>query len=350
MNRLEKFQAELSARGMECYIVTDNSHVYYLSGFTGTAGYIVFDNGTFIFVTDGRYENQVKNEISGDFKTEIVTSYINYFKDLAERKKKIAVDANCTLDLYLTLSDETTVNVDRDDIISSMRLIKDENEIELIRQSYKIAGDAFLGMLENVEYNITESVWAATLEYNMKIRGADSLSFDTMVASGDRSALPHGRASEKTVKKGEPVMVDYGCKKYYCSDITRIIYDADNSAVNELIDIVYSALQKAVEVVKPGILCSDVDKTAREYISDKGYGKYFNHGLGHGVGIDVHESPAFRKDNNTKLKPGMVLTVEPGIYLPDNFGIRLEDTVLVNETGCEILSGVLDKYVYKIIN
>jgi len=348
MNNLKKVENLFSDNGISTYIITNISDVYYLSGFTGTTAYVIFDSGDFIFVTDGRYETQAKNEIKNIFKIVIVDSYRDYFSDYLSQKENITVSVETPLDFYLLVSEKSNVNVDKKSLVSSFRQIKSDEEVDMLRQSYHIAATAFTDMLEGVDYNMPEGVWAAKLEYNMKILGADSISFDTIIASGQRSGLPHGRASSKIIKKGEPVIIDYGCKKNYCSDITRVVLDSSNKQVLDVIDIVYTALKKATDTVKPGVKCCDVDAVARDYIHHKGYGKYFNHGLGHGVGIDVHEKPAFRQKDNTVLAPGMVLTIEPGIYLPDNFGIRLEDTILVTETGCEILSAVLDKYVYKI--
>ncbi len=348
MDNLEKVENLFSNNGIFTYIVTNISDIYYLSGFTGTTGYVVFDSGDFIFVTDGRYETQAKNEVNSIFEIVIVDSYRDYFSDYLSQKKNVTVSMDTPLDFYIFVSEKSNVNVDKKSLLSSLRQIKSYEEVDMLKESYQIAAKAFTDLIEDASYDLPEVIWAAKLEYNMKILGADSTSFDTMVASGDRSGLPHGRASSKVIKKGEPVIIDYGCKKNYCSDITRVVLNSKNKLVLEIIDIVYSALKKATDAVRPGVKCCDVDSVAREYIDDKGYGKYFNHGLGHGVGIDVHEKPAFRQKDDTVLAPGMVLTVEPGIYIPDNFGIRLEDTVLVTETGCEILSGVLDKYVYKI--
>jgi Xaa-Pro aminopeptidase len=144
------------------------------------------------------------------------------------------------------------------------------------------------------------------------------------------------------------VIVDYGTFINYCSDITRMIYNGKDTQVIEIIEIVNSAKMKAIESIKPGKMANEIDKVARQYIEEKGYGEFFNHGLGHGVGIDVHEKPSLNPFDETVLKPGMVLTVEPGIYFKDNFGVRIEDTVVVTENGCEIITSMLDRHFYKI--
>lgn len=182
----------------------------------------------------------------------------------------------------------------------------------------------------------------------MKLNGAKAPSFETIIASGARGALPHGTASEKIIEKGEPVVVDFGAKKEYCSDVTRLVKTGRDTDVDIIADIVYTALHKAKEKIRPGVKCSDVDAAARDYITEKGYGDFFNHSLGHGVGIDVHEKPVFSAKDDTVLEENMVITVEPGIYLPGKFGVRLEDTIAVKPDGHENLTAVFDKYVYEI--
>jgi len=162
--------------------------------------------------------------------------------------------------------------------------------------------------------------------------------------------MPHGTASEKKVSENEPVIIDFGSRDIYTSDYTRMIYAGSDSEVLKVIDIVRSALEKAVESIEEGIICSDVDNAARAYIEEQGYGAYFNHSLGHGVGIDVHELPVLKPKSDILLEDNMIFTVEPGIYLPEKFGVRLEQTVLINNGKPEIISSALDKYVYTLVD
>jgi Xaa-Pro aminopeptidase len=348
MSRIDKFTDILYKNGINSYFVSDISNIYYLSGFTGSTAYIFIINDKAFFISDGRYETQVEDEVSKDFEIIIVSDYKQIFEDFANKCENLFVDAKTHLNTYELLSDKTKVTIDREGLINLMRRRKDESEIILLKESYKIAGDAFENMLERISYGTSENQWAAVLEYEMKFGGAVSTSFDTIIASGNRSALPHGIASEKIINEDEPVVVDFGCKKNYCSDITRVIYSGEDNLVLDVINIVKTALLKSIEKIKPNMRCSEIDKVARDYITKKGYGEYFNHGLGHSVGIDVHENPRFSPIDNTLLEEGMVLTVEPGIYLPGKFGIRLEETILVTENGCDILSSVLDNLVYKL--
>ncbi len=348
MSRIFKFINILKKNNIDCYFVSDISCVYYLSGFTGSTAYIFVIGDEVFFISDGRYDTQIQNEVSKEFEVIIVSDYKKIFSEYAKKCKKLFVDSKTDLSTYKLLSDFTQVEIDSENFIGKMRRIKDSGEIAYLKNAYKIAGKAFEKMLDKIEFNKSENKWAAILEYKMKIGGAVSTSFDTIVASGYRSALPHGIASDKTINPSEPVIIDFGCKKQYCSDITRLIYSGDSSDVLKIINTVKTALLKSIEKIKPGVKCCDIDRIARNYIDKEGFGDFFNHGLGHSVGIDVHENPRFSPLDDTILEEGMVLTVEPGIYLPEKFGVRLEETVLITKNGCEILSSVLDNLVYKL--
>lgn len=348
MSRINKFKKYMVENNISSYFIGDISNVYYLSGFTGSTAFILITEDKNILISDGRYELQIAEEVGPEFSIYIVTDYLEAFKDLTASITSLYVDPGCSLSNFNSLSGTTSTNVDMFNIAATLRVIKDEHEIIMIKDAYRIAGKAFENMLNDIKFEMTENHWAASLEYHMKVLGADSLSFDTITASGIRGALPHGLASEKKIDSNEPVIIDYGCKKKYCSDITRVIFNGKDPFVNDIIDIVHTALNNSINDIKPGAKCSDIDKVARDYIEMQGFGDYFNHGLGHGVGIDVHEFPRFSMKDDSTLESGMVITVEPGIYLPGRFGIRLEDTVLVTENGCEILSAVLDKHVYTL--
>ncbi len=162
--------------------------------------------------------------------------------------------------------------------------------------------------------------------------------------------MPHGTASAKKVNENEPVIIDFGSRDIYTSDYTRMIYAGNDEEVLKVIDIVRSALEKAVDSIEEGIMCSDIDNTARSYIEEQGYGSYFKHSLGHGVGIDVHELPVLKPKSDFLIEDNMIFTVEPGIYLPEKFGVRLEQTVLINNGKPEIISSILDRYVYNLID
>ncbi|WP_022852226.1 M24 family metallopeptidase [Limisalsivibrio acetivorans] len=347
MKRIKRLLELMDSRGACCILVTDMSDIFYLTGFTGTTAYLFVSPEEIIFLTDGRYEEQVKQEIPSEITVRIVSNYSESLKALAVGRSALCVSQKCPLNVYSLMHCEaSSVQIDTDDMIGSLRTVKDAEEIEEIQKAFKVAADAFLESLPGFRSGVKETEWAALLEYNMRKRGARDRSFETIVGSGPRGALPHGMASDKIVEAEEPVVVDFGAKLRYCSDITRMVYDGDDDKVHRVIEIVRGAVKAAFDVIKPGVKCSDVDYAAREYIAQAGYGHRFIHGLGHGVGIDVHELPVFNSRDETVLKEGMVITVEPGIYLPESFGVRLEDTVAVTENGCFNLTSVLDKYVY----
>ena len=348
MNALGNFRKILQQKSLFPYLLTGLSDIYYTSGFTGSAAYILIDHDNNYFITDGRYKDQYFKEVPSNFELKIVSNYDSYIRDCSNSYGKIWVNDSCSLNVFRLLKDKCEVFVDIENIPSLMRQVKTPEETDKMKEAYFIAGESFKKTIADINYTETESKWAATLEYNMKIAGASNPSFETIVASGERSAMPHGKASDKIIDKNNSVVVDFGSKRNYCSDITRVIYNGNDKKIIDIANIVKDALNMAVDYIKPGVVCHEVDAVARQFIADKGYGNFFNHGLGHGVGIDVHEKPYFNPFDPTVLQPGMVLTVEPGIYIPGEFGIRLEDTVLVEENSCQVISNVLSSYLYKI--
>lgn len=348
-SRITRLRDYLSKNSYLPYFISDISNIFYLTGFTGSTAFVILTENDNIFLTDFRYEIQSKKEVIEDFTIKIANNYNELFEKILCKYKKAYIEPSSNLSVLLSLKKlNIDVSVAENDYVKDLRMIKDHNEIEEIKRAYLMAEKAFLNTIENIKYNEEENKVAAYLEYMMKINGARKPSFDTIVASGFRGALPHGVASDKKILKNEPIIVDFGCKVNYCSDITRVIYDGRDKHVLSIIEIVESALMYAKESVKPGMKCKDVDKVARDYIDKKGYGNFFNHGLGHGVGIDVHEKPAFNLRDETVLQEGMVLTIEPGIYFENDFGIRLEDTIVVTSDGCNTLNEKLKRYVYQI--
>ncbi|MGA1861343.1 Xaa-Pro peptidase family protein [Deferribacter thermophilus] len=350
-NRILKLRGYLEREGYFPYFISDLSNIYYLSGFTGSTAYLIITENENIFVTDFRYDLQSKKEVSKDFNIVVGNNYNEMFKKLLSDFDKVFIEPSGDLTTFISLQNlNKEVLVASNDYVKELRMIKDQDEILAIKEAYLIAEESFLGVLKSGFFNKTEREVAGYLEYLMKINGSRKPSFDSIIASGFRGALPHGVASEKIINENEPVIVDFGCKIQYCSDITRVIYNGDDKHILNIIEIVKSALMYAKEAVKPGVKCKEVDKVARDYIASKGFGDFFNHGLGHGVGIDVHEKPSFNPRDETVLQEGMVMTIEPGIYFENEFGVRLEDTVLVTKDGCITLNEKLKDYVYKIQN
>jgi Xaa-Pro aminopeptidase len=348
-NRIEILRGMMKEEGIVNLFINSMSDIYYLTGFTGSTAYLFVTPENAVFMTDGRYTEQAKSELGEGIETIIVNNYQTALQDFVAEAKEIHVTYSCGLSEYEQIADRITkFDIDRKKLIQSLRMVKDEGELAEMRKMYVMAKDAFDRSLDAFRPDVAEVMWAAELEKQMKVLGAKTPSFETIVASGKRGAMPHGKASMKIVEKGDAVVVDFGCKKEYCSDVTRMVTLGANAEHDKVIGIVYDALQKAKDGVKAGLKCSDIDKIARDHIESKGYGDFFNHGLGHSVGIDVHEDPRFSFKDDTILKENMVLTIEPGIYLPDNFGVRLEDTIVVEKDGCENLTAVFDKYEFKL--
>lgn len=347
MNRIDNFRKKIEQASKIPYLISDLSDIFYLSGFTGSTAYIIVTDKKNLFVTDGRYEEQCKEELKGDWDVEIVTSYSEYFKYISERFQKLFVTDKLPLNIYMELSKDCEVVVDNFSEMTQLRMIKDTEEIELIKSSYRIAAEALLNSLDKFVFGKTEKEWAATLEYNMKILGAEKESFETIVASGYRGAMPHGRASNKIIDLTDPVIIDYGAKVSYVSDITRMVYLGSDKEILENIKIISDTVDFCVNLIMPGEVCSEIYNKSKIYLQRYGLDEYFNHGLGHSLGIDVHEKPSLSKFDNTIIQEGMVFTVEPGVYFSGRYGIRIEETVLVTKNGCEIISSMLKNRLLK---
>lgn len=224
--------------------------------------------------------------------------------------------------------------------IEEMRMLKSEEELAHIRTAAKISDIAFEKILKDLKPGVSEAYINNQLEAYMREAGATSSSFDTIVASGQRSALPHGVASEKLIEAGDMVTLDFGALyKGYCSDMTRTVAIGEpNEKLKEIYNIVNDALTLGISCIKAGVNCFEVDTTIRNFIIEKGCGKEFGHGAGHSFGLEVHEAPFFSKASTEKIEAGMVMTIEPGIYIPGLGGVRIEDDLLVTETGYEILT------------
>ncbi|MDK2885574.1 MAG: Xaa-Pro aminopeptidase [Thermosipho sp. (in: thermotogales)] len=349
---MEKLTNLLKEKNVDALLVfnienSNNATTRYISGFSGSFSVIIFTRDRRIIITDSRYWEQVRLETEFEL---IKFSGGQKLVDLvADNLEKLAVKnvgiekGKISLALFESLKEKIDVNyVDLTKELLQLRAIKTDSEIEKIRKAIFIAEEAFKKTLEIVKEGITEKEVAAYLEYQMKLLGADKIAFETIVASGWRGALPHGIASEKKIEKGEPVVVDWGASyKGYVSDLTRVFcIGKPDQKVIEIHKIVLDAQENAINGIKAGLTGEAIDKMAREHIEKMGYGEKFGHSLGHGIGLEVHEEPRFSPTNKGVIEAGSVVTVEPGIYLPGEFGIRIEDDVLVTDEGCEVLSSL----------
>lgn len=347
-DRLLKLRYKLEKAGLDAILVSGRENRRYLSGFRGSAGCLLITSADNYLVTDFRYATQSKKEAQN---WQIIISQNDLFFAIAEliREKKIK-----TLGVekhILTISNYEKLQnllsgcdlVPMEGLIEELRKQKDEQELKLMRQAAKITSDAFEALREYSLLNKTERETAHLIEELLWKYGGETVAFPTIVASGPHGALPHASPSgDIYLRAGDLVVMDFGATvDGYSSDLTRtVVVGEPTQEQKDLYSLVLEAQLRALQTIKEGVTGKQVDMTARSYLEEHGYGKYFGHGLGHGVGLEIHEqpwlSPSERGDNI--LLNGMAVTVEPGIYLPDWGGIRIEDTVVVQEDGCEILT------------
>lgn len=343
--RLIKLRRELSEAGVESLLVSSPLNINYLSGFTGDSGWLLVTQGSQYLITDFRFMIQAKEEAPGSTVVIHQGNMLETLNDLVQRQnlRELGFEAqHCSYESYKRMESALSgiTLTGQKAIVEELRKIKDSGEIELVRQAVAVSDGAFEHVLSYIRPGVSEFEIAARLEYFMRRQGAQKPSFDTIIGSGYRGALPHGTASQRKVETGDLIVLDFGADKdSYCSDITRTVAVGKASQEQRKIyAIVLEAQLAALEAVKPGKQCCEIDRVAREIIAGHGYGDYFGHGLGHGVGMEVHESPALNARNQAELVPGMIITVEPGIYIDGWGGVRIEDMVLVTAQGCEILT------------
>lgn len=351
--RLQKLFAALAAEGIDALLISSWPNVTYMTGFQSTESWAVISAKGLFFITDSRYIEQAKTEATGfemilrDGRavTEIVA-------DLAKRHRWKTVGfeaAIVTHAFYLSLAKrlgslkpKATVG-----LIEKLREIKDSSEISLIRRSADIAVKGFHYIKDIARPGMKERDLQARLEHYTKTLGSDKPAFDIIIAAGKRSSMPHCQTNDTLTQNNEILLVDMGVVyRGYHSDLTRPIFLGRISPLHKKIfDIVWKAQRAGIAKAGPGVHASAVDAACRDYIRKRGYDKQFGHGTGHGVGLEIHEGPTVSARSQTVLKPGMVITVEPGIYLANKFGVRIEDMVLITPNGHEVLTRDLDQPV-----
>lgn len=344
MEKLDRVRAALEENGLDALIITSSINRRYVTGFTGTAGAVLITKGDAIFITDFRYTEQAAEQAKGfqiiEHKQLITKEIKDQLKNLNVKRLGFEKD-HVTYSQFENYKKELEVELAPvNGIIETLRLTKDTAELEIMRKAAKIADEAFEHIQSFIKPGVKEIEISNELEFFMRKQGATSSSFDIIVASGFRSALPHGVASDKEIQAGELVTMDYGALyNGYCSDITRTVAVGEiDEKLKEIYDTVLEAQRRGVDGIRPGITGKEADALTRDYIKEKGYGDYFGHSTGHGLGMEVHEGPGLSFRSDKKLKPGMVVTVEPGIYVPEVGGCRIEDDVVVTESGNERLT------------
>jgi Xaa-Pro aminopeptidase len=344
MEKLTKLREALEANNLDAMLITSPINRRYVTGFTGTAGIAIISLNNARFITDFRYTSQATTQAK-DFeviqhKQGIELEIKNQLNDLGIKRLGFEQDTVTfsQYESYKAIFETELIPVSG--IVEELRSIKTTDELDIMKQAAKIADDAFEHILGYIKPGVKEIDISNEIEFFMRKLGATSSSFDTIVASGERSALPHGVASDKKIQSGELVTMDYGALyQGYCSDITRTVAVGEiNEQLRTIYDTVLEAQLRGVDGIKPGITGKEADEITRNYITEKGYGEYFGHSTGHGVGLEVHENPSLASRSEQKLAPGMVVTIEPGIYIPGVGGCRIEDDLVVTESGNERLT------------
>lgn len=331
-------------KDFDALLVSTSKNVRYLTGFTGSAGYVLIRPEGDLFITDFRYQEQSENEVP-DMEVLIeARGMIEALRALTKGRKlkKLGIEPSISFALYNELKGARLYPVSMDDVIGRMRMLKDKEELLMIKEAVRRAEDAFGHIKPHIRAGRTERSIALRLERRMKELGSGELPFPIIVASGENSSKPHARAGQRRLKKGDLVTIDWGAEAYgYCSDMTRTFLLAggkDMTKKKKIYAIVKRANRAALKALKPGAGLKAVDAVARGLIRDKGYGEYFGHGLGHGVGLDVHEGPRLSPKGKGRVREGMVLTIEPGIYIPAVGGVRIEDMAFVTKNSKQVLT------------
>lgn len=344
-NRFEVLRAAITENNVDGIIITKQQNWHYLSGFTGSNALLLITPSDNLLFTDFRYLEQASNEAAG-FK--IIKPTALMVDALAEQVNSMGLkrigfeDDSISYHEYTVYKDKLQgiELIPLHQEVEKIRWVKDQKEIEALKTAAEITDKAFDYILDKIKPGIKEVEIALELEYFMRKNGAQKLAFDIIAASGFRAALPHGTASNKQIASGEFVVLDFGAVyDGYHADMTRtVVIGQPDEQHQQIYDLVLRAQKKAIDLIRPGVKCSTIDLAARDLISVEGYGANFGHSLGHSVGLEIHESPSFSPKDDTVLEPGMVLTVEPGVYLNGWGGVRIEDLVVVTSGGCEILS------------
>ncbi len=345
-NRQKKIIAILRKQDIDSFFVTKPENVRYLSGYTGDDAYLFFCNDKRLLLTDSRYYLQAKEDVKG-FEITIARGPVTQvLADISAKLKarKIGFESahlNCLA--HERMAEKLAPDVEflpLADAVEGLRQIKDKTEIALIKDSVAILENAVLYFETMLKPGLSENYLAARTEYFIRAASGEWASFEMIVASGPNSAFPHARPSDRIIKPNDMVLLDLGVSyEGYKSDLTRVFFLGKiNVKQKKIYGIVKEAQRRSIKAIKPGAKISEIDGIARGFINDKGFGGRFGHSLGHGIGLEVHEGPSISSRNHAEIKPGMVFTVEPAVYLPDWGGIRIEDMVLVTKKGYELLT------------
>ena len=347
--RLRTLTDSLGDLKADAMLVTDETNVRYLSGFTGDSSYLLVRAGGTTILSDGRYETQIASECPGvaslirppgQLLGDLTQSVLN---DLGGEANRVAIESDhITLASYRYLAGKCDglQLVETSGVVEKLRMVKDEDEIATTREAVRIAERAFESVRPLLTPDWTERAIAHELESRMRFLGADGCSFAPIVAAGAAAALPHYFPSGQVIGEAATLLIDWGADyRGYASDLTRTLHRGDPSdSYRAAYEAVLEAQLAAIDAIGPGVAARDVDAIARGVLDRVGLGDAFKHGLGHGTGLQIHESPRMSSISDETLSSGMIITVEPGVYFERDFGVRIEDDVLVTDGGCEVLS------------
>lgn len=344
-DRINKLVNLINDNALDAVLVSSKYNRRYLSGFTGSSGFLFITKDAKYMLTDFRYIEQATSQCVGyeviDFYDKGLVKTINDLVLETETKLLGFENKQMTVSDFENFTEKVTACEWKpmNDMVEKIRMIKDSEEVALIKKASAIGDAAFSHILEYIKVGMTEIEVAIELEYFMKKQGASKLSFDSIVASGKRSSLPHAVPTDKVIEEGDFVTLDFGCiYQGYCSDMTRtFVMGKASDKQKEIYNTVLKAQLNALDKIKGGVIGKVADAYSRDIINDAGYRKNFGHGLGHSLGLEVHESPRFSLLAEDIILPGMIMSVEPGIYIPDFGGVRIEDLVHITEDGAEIL-------------
>lgn len=345
LNRVESLRKLLAEGGHAAVFITNPVNVSYVSGFSGTAGSLLVTEKKAYLLTDFRYLEQARSQ-AGDFEVVDIKNAPGKLTAAllsAESVASLAVEAeHMTVDAYGKLSADLSgiALAAIPTPVAALRKVKTAEEIEAIATAVRLGDKAFCHILKQIKAGVREREIALELEFFMRRNGASGLSFEMIVASGNRSALPHGAASDKPLAHGDAVVLDFGCiVNGYCSDLTRTVFIGETTKKQrETYQAVLDAQLAALQELRPGLTGREADAPARRSLAGKGLSEYFGHGLGHGLGREVHEAPRLSPVSEEMLTAGMVVTVEPGVYLAGEFGVRIEDVAVLEEHGARLLT------------
>ena len=356
--RRDKLRKAMKQTEADALLITDFANVTYLTGFTGEDSYLLLLADGEVVLSDARYTTQL-GEQCPDLDIHIRRGGVRMVESIAKvvRRARLGRLGIEGYSMTVCLWDEIAAGLPKLEIVTTtglverLRLTKDKAEVTQLRQAVRYAEKAFGVLRATLQPEKTEKEVSDELEHQLRLFGACGSSFPAVVAAGPRAALPHATVTDRQIGSSDFVLVDWGADAGdYKSDLTRVLVTGRISPKLERVyRVVLNAQQKAIAAIRPGAVAHDVDRVARQLISKAGFGRYFGHGLGHGLGLEVHEAPRLARNSRVVLKPGMVVTVEPGVYLPGWGGVRIEDDVLVTRSGHEVLTGVPKQFEEAVV-